>query len=161
MGIGNGIAFQDKLEEAGAAPLLYPLGTIRYETDINGLMAKWMYCCAVADITKYMAVTLDPSTANGLGVKPAAAAGQRVLGFAQIAVTYATKPYFWLQVGGHSYGTVKTGVSVGDPLTGTTTSGAAGQATETGSGAYKNAIWNAFTANSSGSDATIEVFAPI
>ena len=157
MGMGNATAFQDAVT-AISSTQLYPIGTIRYETNSNGLMCKYEYNQADDALTQYDAVAVDiAGSATGLKVTRASSAGQLIKGFAQVAVT--DEYFFWLQVGGHGSGTIKNGVAAGEPLTGTSTAGAAGQATEAGSGAYKvNDGWTAFTANSSGGDATREVY---
>lgn len=159
MGVAQPITFQDKVTDISSTAL-YPIGTKRYEVDSNGLMACYQYCQADDALTQYDAVAIDiAASAAGLKVTRAATAGQRLLGFAQVAVT--DEYYFWLQRGGVMSATMKTGVAAGDPVTGTSTAGACGQATEAGSGAYKFAQFTAITANSSGSDATRVVFGMI
>lgn len=161
MPTGNPIAFTDKVTEISSTPL-YPIGTVRFQPDSNGVMAKYEYCQADDALTQYDAVCIDiAASANCTKVTRAGTAGQLIRGFTQVAVT--DEYYFWLQTGGVMSATMKTGVAAEDPVTATSTAGACGKCSEADSTAvYKAAVrFTAITANSSGSDATRVVYAPL
>jgi hypothetical protein len=132
-------------------------GMLRYEDDgtTNGLK-KYIFLASSGAHVVYGAAALyltDTTAKTSIAVS---AAGQAIVGIAQ--QTVASGYYAWFQNGGLASATVKTGVSAGDPLTGTTTTGALGQATEAGSGAYKHVGAIAVEANSSGGDLTKLVY---
>jgi hypothetical protein len=132
-------------------------GLIRYEDDgtTNGLK-KYIFMATNGAFTQYQAGSLYLTDTNLQTLIASSAAGQNVIGIAQVAITSGY--YGWFQCGGAMSAIVKTGVSAGDPLTATTTAGALGQATEAGSGAYKHVAAIAAVANSSGGDLTKVVY---
>ena len=131
-------------------------GLFRYEDDgtTNGLK-KYVLLQATTAFTQYQAASFDTTT-NGVTAAPCTAAGAFIIGIAQVAVTIN---YFaWFLCGGIGTVIQKTSTTAGDPLTSTTTAGALGQATETGSGAYKHVAAVCLVTNSSGSDANKIVY---
>ena len=155
MGISNGIAFQDKLSDPPQINPLYPIGTVRWETDDNGVMGKYEYV-QVDD-----AVLLGQFVANDIAastdcnkVTPSGTVGQKIRGVALSDIT--DEYYTWIQTGGHMTGFIEDGTAAGDALTGSASAGSL--ATTTGAAAENFDGFTAVTANASGVPALREVY---
>jgi len=155
MGISNGIAFQDKLSDPPTVNALYPVGTVRWETDGNGVMGKYEYV-QVDDavlLGQFVANDIAAST-NCNKVTPSGSVGEKIRG---VALSNITDDYYtWIQSAGHMTGFIEDGVAAGDALTG---SASAGSLDTTAGGAGENHDgFTAVTANVSGVPALREVY---
>lgn len=135
------------------ATALYRVGEeVEVFDDTYGLR-RFRYTQADDAISANQALTEDiAAAAAGTKVTPLGTAGLSLAGVSEWAVT--DEYYFWMGIRGKFVVNQKTGIAVGDVLTGSATAGALTKAAEADSAAaYKNAQAYALVANSSGSDA--------
>lgn len=134
------MAWTDKVTSTSVTPQ-YPVGRRRFE---NGRVYIYQQASAIIAINSL--VTLDAAgSADGLKVKPTAAAGDSVFGVAETAIASAS--YGWITVKGVASCLVATGTAADDPLSASATAGTAAKVAEAGTGDYKFVRISALEAN--------------